>query len=260
MRSFFFITLYILFLSGLSLGNQKCHQSDAIQLHYLPEPFRVTGKATGILQSEQVSIGLTVETLDKEAAESLNRNSQIINNAITAFKTLGLSDNEFSTNGLSVYPSYRSEYNKDTQQYHSVFEGYKVRNSITINTKQINLAGKIIDNAVQNGVTNIDYIEYNPLSHNITKLREKLLAEAVRNARKQAKIVLDELQYEIVSIKNIQIVDYHQYQPPFHPQPRPMPSPQPDSYAETKVFSSVNKQEVQVEVFFIIKKLEQDDD
>lgn len=49
---------------------------------------------------------MTVETLDKEAAESLNNNSKIINNAITAFKTLGLTDNEFSTNGLSVYPSY----------------------------------------------------------------------------------------------------------------------------------------------------------
>lgn len=63
------------------------------------------GKATGVLSPEQVTVGFTVETLDKEAAQSLSLNSKIVNNSISAFKTLDLSDNEFQTNGLSVYPS-----------------------------------------------------------------------------------------------------------------------------------------------------------
>jgi len=42
-------------------------------------------------------INLSAETLEKEASDSLTKNSKIINNSIAAFKSIGLEEAEFST-------------------------------------------------------------------------------------------------------------------------------------------------------------------
>jgi len=52
------------------------------------------------------------------------------------------------------------------------------------------LAGKIIDAAVINGVTHINSIQYSPLGSKVIEEKEKLLAEAVLDAKKQAEIIV----------------------------------------------------------------------
>ncbi|KAL4467985.1 hypothetical protein ABPG72_015855 [Tetrahymena utriculariae] len=244
----FFFNFLLLVKSNLRSVHDCDERAEQIKLHFLPEPFRIVGKAVGVLRSEQLIIGLSIETLQSAASDSLNKNSEILNNSINSLKQLGLNESEFSTAGIQIYPSYQQIFNNSTSTYSQVLEGYKVRNSLIISTKQLRLAGKIIDVTIQNGVTNIDYVRYEALDQSIVDLREKLLVEAVRNAHTLANIVLDELNYKIVSVKNIQLLNFQlRSQDQYYPNPT-------INKAQTLTFEPQNTQEVQVEVSFIIER------
>ncbi|KAL4429425.1 hypothetical protein ABPG74_021012 [Tetrahymena malaccensis] len=251
---FCFLNYLLLTNSTLRSAHNCDDRTEQIKLHFLPEPFKVVGKAVGTLRSEQVVIGLSIETLQPAASNSLNKNSEILNNSINSLKQLGLNESEFSTAGIQIYPSYQQIFNNSTQTYSQQLEGYKVRNSLIISTKQLTLTGKIIDITIQNGVTNIDYVRYEALDQSIANLKEKLLAESVKNARALAEIVLDELDYKIISIKNIQLLDlqFRRYDE-YYPNPT-------KSKVQTLTFEPQNTQEVQVEVSFIIERRKRADE
>ncbi|EAR82671.1 hypothetical protein TTHERM_01099180 (macronuclear) [Tetrahymena thermophila SB210] len=250
---FIFLNFLLLTKSNLRSDYNCDESSEQIKLRLLPEPFKVVGKAVGTLRSEQVVIGLSIETLQSIASDSLNKNSEILNNSINSLKQLGLNESEFSTAGIQIYPSYLQIFNNSTQTYSQELEGYKVRNSLIISTQKLQLAGKIIDATIQNGVTNIDYVRYEALDQNIVNLREKLLAEAVKNAQKQANIVLDELNYKIVSVKEIQLLDFQRRNYEYQPSPR-------NAKVQTLTFEPQNNQEVQVEVSYIIERKRRTDE
>jgi len=53
-----------------------------------------------------------------------------------------------------------------------VFEGYKVNNRLKIVTDKIEAAGYIIDTAVENGVNQIDYVQFLPLASSVKELQD----------------------------------------------------------------------------------------
>lgn len=57
------------------------------------------------------------------------------------------------------------------------------------------LAGKIIDAAVKHGVTTVNSISYSPLSSEVDAVRKTLFTSAIKDAKEQAAIVLEELNY-----------------------------------------------------------------
>lgn len=62
-------------------------------------------------------INLSSETKESDASTALSKNGVILNNAIAAFKVLGLIECEFATSNLSVSPNNISYYDTTTSSY-----------------------------------------------------------------------------------------------------------------------------------------------
>jgi len=121
-------------------------------------------------------IHFTVETLDTSASLSLNKNNEIIQNAVNILLDGILQPTEISTEGVSLYKQGRYNYNNETNQWDYVFEGYKVNNRLKIVTDKIEAAGFIIDTAVEQGINQVDYVQFLPLASSVLELQNSLIA------------------------------------------------------------------------------------
>lgn len=115
-------------------------------------------------------IHFNVETLDNSASISLNKNNEIIQNTVNILLDGILQPTEIATEGVNIFKQGRYNYNNETNQWDYVFEGYKVNNRIKIVTDKIEAAGFIIDTAVENGINQIDYVQFLPLASSIKEL------------------------------------------------------------------------------------------
>ncbi|KAL4484791.1 hypothetical protein ABPG74_019968 [Tetrahymena malaccensis] len=215
---------------------------------------RVSGVASGYLSSEQVIIEFEIESLSDSAGTSLLQNNHKISKAINEMKKAGVEESELSTQDMKIYPSYRQDYDDNTKSYKSTFEGYKVENRLIFVSKKLDLAGKVIDIAVSNGIDKITSVQFAPTQTKIKELKDSLISQAVEDAVKRANLALQPINYEIKSVKSINIenessgrnqlyskVQFLYSSPSLHEQ-----------NDETKLFDNLKKISVQVNVSFII--------
>ncbi|EAS00496.1 outer membrane protein (macronuclear) [Tetrahymena thermophila SB210] len=227
--------------------------------HYLPDFMRVSGVASGYLSSEQVIIEFDIETLSDSAGTSLLQNNQSISKAINQMKKAGVEESELTTQDMRIYPSYRQEYDDRTKNYKSIFEGYKVENKLKFISKKLDLAGKVIDVAVSNGINKISSVQFVPTQTKIKELKDSLISQAVEDAVKRANLALQSLNYEIKSVKSIDIENDSYGRNQLYNSKASFS----DSYSagsdlsdETKLFDNLKKFTVSVNVSFIIGRKE----
>ncbi|KAL4484789.1 hypothetical protein ABPG74_019966 [Tetrahymena malaccensis] len=227
--------------------------------HYLPDFMRVSGVASGYLASEQVVIEFDIETISDSAGNSLIQNNQSISKAINEMKKAGVEESELTTQDMRIYPHYRQEYDEKTKNYKSIFEGYKVENKLKFISKKLDLAGKVIDIAVSNGINKISSVQFVPTQTKIKELKDSLISQAVEDAVKRANLALSALNYEIKSVKSLDIEnDSYGRNQFYNSQVSYLRSSQEsDQFSnETKLFDNLQKFSVQVNVSFIIGKKE----
>ncbi|KAL4484787.1 hypothetical protein ABPG74_019964 [Tetrahymena malaccensis] len=225
--------------------------------HYLADFMRVSGVASGYLASEQVIIEFDIETISDSAGNSLILNNQSISKAINEMKKIGVEESELTTQDIRIYPQYRQEYDQNTKSYKSIFEGYKVENKLKFISKKLDLAGKVIDIAVSNGINKISSVQFVPTQAKIKELKDSLISQAVEDAVKRANLALQPLNYEIKSVKSLDIENnlygtnhlfnsYASYKES---------SQDSDQFSnETTLFDNLQKFSVQVSISFIISK------
>ncbi|EAS00497.1 outer membrane protein (macronuclear) [Tetrahymena thermophila SB210] len=268
LKSLFLIT--VLSMSQLALAQNmhaSCEKQEKASLgasweernHYLPDFMRVSGVASGYLASEQVIIEFDIETLSDSAGTSLIQNNQSISKAINEMKKVGVEESELTTQDMRIYPSYRQEYDEKTKSYKSIFEGYKVENKLKFISKNLDLAGKVIDIAVSNGINNISSVQFVPTQTKVKELKDSLISQAVEDAIKRANLALQPLNYEIKSVKSIDIEnDSYGRNQLYNSQVSYLYSSQEggNSNDETKLFDNLKKFSVQVNVSFVIGRKE----
>lgn len=211
MVGFFILTIIILGVvaySAVSLAQTKTQF--ILQTKNRGErTLTVYGVGTVKAQPNQLKIVLGVITEAEKAQQAAFKNAEKMDKVIKALKGLGLTESNLKTSVYTITPVY--EYRVKGAQK---IVGYRVTNSLTITTKNLDLAGKIIDEAVAAGASSVTSIWFGFSDEKLAKLKDEALIKAVKNASSKAKIIAEFLNLKIVGVKTVSLTGFS-----------PLPSP-----------------------------------
>lgn len=161
----------------------------------------VTGSATTNTKTDKVTVSLGVETTDKTAEKALFSNSNLMNKVINALNESGVQENETSTSSFTINPNYNySEYGSKGDLI-----GFTVSNSIHITSSEIDRISQWIDRAVQTGANTVNEVYFSISPNKLEEIKNRLLKDAVANAKSKADIVAASVGLNIIGIKSITI-------------------------------------------------------
>lgn len=114
----------------------------------------VYGNSTLSLEPNICKITLGINTESKSVTTAQQENARLHQQVITAILGLGIPSSNIQTIDYTIFPQYDFVENKQ------VFKSYKVTHLLSILVETIQLAGKVIDTAVQNGANQVMSIHF----------------------------------------------------------------------------------------------------
>ncbi|MFB5622124.1 MAG: SIMPL domain-containing protein [Candidatus Nitrosomaritimum yanchengensis] len=168
----------------------------------------VTGTATTSVDPDLLVITFGVETQEKSAKDALVANSESMTSIVNILRSLGVSENEISTSRISIYPIYDSYRDSVTEKYTQELVGYRVTNTITVETEQLNKAADIIDGGVSSGANRVDNVSFTLSPEKQLEIKDDLLGQAVLNAKKKAENALAPLDHKIIGVKAVTLSEF----------------------------------------------------
>ncbi|MEJ2260787.1 MAG: SIMPL domain-containing protein [Nitrosopumilaceae archaeon] len=168
----------------------------------------VTGTATTSVDPDLLVITFGVETQEKSAKDALVANSESMTSIVNTIKSLGVSEDDISTSRISIYPIYDSYRDSVTEKYTQELVGYRVTNTITVETEQLNKAADIIDGGVSSGANRVDNVSFTLSPQKQLEIKDDLLGQAVLNAKKKAENALAPLDHKIIGVKAVTLSEF----------------------------------------------------
>jgi uncharacterized protein YggE len=139
-----------------------------------------SGQGEGKVTPDRASVLVNVQTRAATAAAAGADNAQRTKTVLDALAKLGLSRDQLSTEGYTVYPEMT--YNKDGGS--PKVTAYVVTNSIRAETKRTDQAGAIVDAALGAGANMINSLTF--YASSIDEARRQAITLAVGSARADA--------------------------------------------------------------------------
>lgn len=165
----------------------------------------VTGTATSSVEPDLLVITFGMENQEISAKEALAGNSISMTAVVEAVKSVGISENEISTSRISIYPVYDSIVDPKTERRSQELVGYRVTNTIIIETPQLGKAADIIDNAVSSGANRVDNVSFTLSPEKQLSVKDDLIGQAILNAKTKAENALLPLNYKIIGVKAVSL-------------------------------------------------------
>ena len=174
------LVLGILKLSGVN-SNQKT--------------IDVTETAEIRKDADRLIINVGVETQAKSASEAEDKNKEITNLIYSELRSLGLNEDEYSTESYNVYTDRNWENNE--------IKGYIVSHNIKIDTEEIGMAGKILDASIDTGANQIYGLQFTLEEETEKAAREEAYVKASEGARTKSESIARGLGVRITKIVRI---------------------------------------------------------
>lgn len=180
-----------------------------------------SGTATVKVGPDKVSVTIGVETKGTTAAEAAAANAELMKKVLAALKDLGITDDQISTNWYSVYPVYSSiepvnvcrvmeGYPVPPECYvNQEITGYIASNSVTVTLDAGEDVGKVIDEVVAAGATNVNGAYFFVSAERQEEIRSSLIEDAIDNARGRADTAAAAVDMEITGVKSINLNDIY---------------------------------------------------
>ena len=157
-------------LAGMSYAEEKPQ----------PSTIEVVGKAKIMAMPNVASIAFTVETNATKAQQAVNQNAKRAERLLKTLRQIGGKEVKLKTSSFSLSPVYDKENRLRPK-------GYRVSNTVMLETKNTDKLGTFIDEASNAGVSRIGSIIFS------TDQEEQLRKEAAVRAVRQAKELAAEL-------------------------------------------------------------------
>jgi len=142
-----------------------------------PSVLKISETASVEAMPNQVSVSFAVETVSSEAQDAIRLNAALTDKVLNALKSSVGEDDSLSTSGFNLSPVY-------AHREPSQLVSYRVKNSVSLTTKQVDSLGALIDKAVEAGVSRIDSLSF---GHDGEQdLRNKAAVKAIQRAKKTA--------------------------------------------------------------------------
>ena len=174
----------------------------------------VIGTATTSVEPDLLVITFGVETQEVTAKQALDANSQTMNSIIEAIKSTGITEDEISTSRFNIYPVYEGYEDEITKRWKQELTGYRVTNTVTVETMKLDLAADIIDGAVTAGANKVDNVSFTLSPEKHLQIKDELVEKAIMNAKAKAENALDPLDYSITGVKAVSLSEFGMFPPP----------------------------------------------
>jgi len=248
------IALAVLVLASvgsLYLGNKGVTAQEETVFPSREKTISVTGTATSSAAPDLLVVKFGVEIQNKTAKDALDANSLSMNQIIDAIKSVGIAEDDISTASFNIYPVYEGYEDQITKRWTQELVGYRVTNTVTVETSKLNSAADIIDGAVAAGANRVDSVYFTLSPEKQLQISDELIGKAVQNAQKKAENALVPLNHKIIGVKMVSLSDFG-----MPPPPMPMYEMAYDgmakSSAPTPIFSSDQDVTTTANVVFII--------
>lgn len=173
----------------------------------------ITGTAFSECKPDRVILYLKIIGKNLESAQKARDEAAvIIDKVMTSLRKLGIPEENIGTTGYNLEAKYEWEY--DEHNVHKkVFKGYIATVTIKITLKEgdFDKAGKVVDASVNSGAF-VDSINFELSKEKRDEIKLQLLAEAAKNAKLKAEIIVNALGYKLGNVKSVS-VDNYDYQP-----------------------------------------------
>ncbi|MEM2875553.1 MAG: SIMPL domain-containing protein [Candidatus Bathyarchaeia archaeon] len=197
----------------------------------------ITGEGIVVTKPDIGKISLGVQTYSETAEEALQLNSGRMSKVIEALEGLGLSEENFETGSINLYPQYSKE---DPPR----IVGYMATNTINIEFTDLSVAGKIIDTAVNAGANQVFGVYFQLSEEKAASVKLDALKIAATDARTKAELIALTLGVEIVGVLRVS----ESYTPIY-----PYRSEAAVFKADTPVFPGEVQGYASIQVTFLIK-------
>lgn len=169
----------------------------------------IRGSAEASVEPDMVSLSIGVTTTSSSAKDAVNENASKMDEIIKTLNENGISNDEISTSYYSVYPLYSQskvciEVYPPPEDCNTII-GFRVSNTLQVTTTADKNVGELIDLVVGAGATNINGINFFISKGVADDIKDRLIEEAVINAKKRAEIALKPLNMSIVGVKSIDV-------------------------------------------------------
>ena len=201
------IILIFAFVASLSLAENQA-EAETTPFPSREKVISVTGTATTSVEPDLLVITFGMETQEKTAKDALSKNSQSMSSVVDTIKSLGISEDEINTSRFNIYPVYDNYRDPKTERYTQELIGYRVTNTITVETTHLDKAAEIIDGAVSTGANRVDNVYFTLSPQTQIDVQDNLLGQAVLNAKKKAENALSPLDHKIIGVKAVSLSEF----------------------------------------------------
>lgn len=157
----------------------------------------VTGRGSTLVETAIATIRLGVEVSGANAEQVQAEVAARSNRVIEELRSQNVE--RLQTAGISLFPEYDGSYRDSSRP-----RGMRGRNTVQFEVP-VERAGEMLDLAVASGAGQIQSVTFRPTDDVLEAGRRAALELAVADARSQADIVLGTLNFQVQSIRNIQI-------------------------------------------------------
>ena len=149
-----------------------------------------------------------VETQETTAKLVLDTNSQTMNNIITTIMSAGIIEDEISTSRFNIYPIYEGYEDPITKRWKQELTGYRLTNTIAVETTNLTMAADVIDGAVNSGANKVESVSFKLSPEKHLQLKDELIETAILNAKFKAENALAPLDYSITGVKAVSLSEF----------------------------------------------------
>jgi uncharacterized protein len=169
-----------------------------------PATLSVHGSASIRVPADKLDMDIEVETRNTTAEAALADNAKRVKAVIQALANAGVPEDAIKTDDFSIEPEYEREPDNPPADWYPEAVAFTVTNSVSLTTKKLELAPKLIVAAASSGATELDV--YFGLE-DVAKVRGEAIGLAVRHAKREAETLASAAGLRLQRLESIELDD-----------------------------------------------------